>query len=127
MNEYKSPNIHDRLLDETDQLKVVHVYESTYIVRKSDHLILCYIDILGEPECGLIGSDSKWVLIGGQKLYFWINNEIHEYYTEGDFEWVEKMKMIDKTKVEIEIEASPTKKSKWVFNIDSRILRLDHK
>ncbi|WP_076665533.1 hypothetical protein [Pontibacter indicus] len=59
------------ILDETDQLLLLHEWETVFLLEKRDNSVLWKEKYVGDPTCGLIDKDNKWAVVAGDHLTIW--------------------------------------------------------
>ncbi|MTI23044.1 hypothetical protein E1176_18585 [Fulvivirga sp. RKSG066] len=103
------------VLYETEQLKIEHEYESTYLTDKNSGDILLDDDFYGDPKCGLIDPQNKWAIIGGEHLVLWtpLTTKVIE---DEDLRWIHELRLKNENTVEILIDPWSSKSSIWEVN-----------
>lgn len=79
---YRTQNQFTKIISETNELRLEHEWELTFLVQKSNNQILLEDDFYGDPECGLIDKESKWVIVAGTHLTLWTPNSEKRFQTE---------------------------------------------
>ena len=62
-----------RKLDETNILILLYEYETVWLKEKSTGKLLFEYNFYGDPKCGLIDSNNKWAIVGGDNLIVWMS------------------------------------------------------
>lgn len=103
------------VLYETEQLKIEHEFESTYLTDKNSGKILLEGDFYGDPKCGLIDAQNKWAIIGGEHLVLWtpLTTKVFE---DENLKWIHELRLKNKNTVEILTDPWSSKSSIWEVN-----------
>jgi hypothetical protein len=109
------------IIAETQKLKLEFEQELAVLTEKSNGKILLEDEFYGNPKCGIIDSENKWVIIAGIHLTFWKSNTSKKYQNES-FEWVHSLRIKDEKTVEILTDPWSEKSSVWELNTENAIL-----
>ncbi len=110
-----------RILYETETLKIGHTYELAYLVDKATDTILFEDDFYGDPECGLIDHNERWLIIAGDHLTLWRNNELTKF-SSATFKDIHAVRQIDNDEVEILTDPWSSISAIWKLNVESKEL-----
>ena len=109
-------------LHETDQLVLGHIFENAYLTNKDTNDSIFIGHFYGDPNCGIIGSDNSWCLVGGYTLTLWTTNELTEI-KDDTVNWTFKIRQTDTYKVEPLIDPWADHSSVWELDIQTKSLR----
>ncbi|MCP2044982.1 hypothetical protein [Pontibacter sp. HSC-36F09] len=102
------------ILDETDQLLLLHKWETVFLIDKRSSSVLLQEEYVSDPTCGIIDKDNKWAVVAGDHLTVW---------NEGNTKVVDELADIHsiRTKntdtIEVLIDPWSTKSSIWKVNV----------
>ncbi len=105
-----------KILDETDELILGHVFERAYLTIKATNENLSLGDFYGDPTCGLISRANDWCVIGGSTLLVWTRDEIATI-KDNDTNWASDIRQITENKVELLIDPWADNSAIWEFDI----------
>ena len=107
-----------KLIDETEKLKLEFEQELAILTEKSTGEILLSEEFYGNPNCGVIDSKNKWVIIAGYHLIFWKKNKSRTYQNES-FKWIHSIRIKNENIVKILIDPWSEKSSIWELNTEN--------
>ena len=110
-----------KLLCETDQLVLACKDESVWIKDKLTGKILYEEEFYGNPECGLIDLDGKWVVIAGEHLTIWTSKNI-EVINNEQIQWVTDIRLKSSCIVELLTDPWGGNSAIWEINVKSHVL-----
>lgn len=76
------PNKSNVVIDETDELRLEHEFEATFLVKKESNEVLITAEFYGVPECGLIDKANNWAIVAGDFLLLWTPNFVKKYHDD---------------------------------------------
>ena len=104
-----------RVITETDKLKIEFSYETAQLVNKENNEIIFQDDFYGDPTCGLIDKQNKWVVICGTHLTLWKENEVKRFESK-EFRNIHQIRL--KTQNQIQILTDPWDKKSAIWELD---------
>ena len=110
-----------RVIDETEELRLEYQFEETFLINKLNNQILLEDNFFGDPQCGLIDKENKWVIIGGIHLTLWTPNETRKYQTR-EFKNIHSVRVQNEEIVEILTDPWNEDAGIWELNIKSQTL-----
>lgn len=121
-NKYQKERIANfDIIDQTEMLKLVHNYESTYLVKKETIQILMEDDFFGDPNCGLIDKQNKWAVVAGTHMTLWTPKGITKYETE-IFKNIHSIRLTDENTIQILTDPWDRKSGIWELNLVNKEL-----
>ncbi|WP_461791425.1 hypothetical protein [Pedobacter sp.] len=105
-------------LFETDIYLVGHIFETTYLIDKTNEYSIILGDSYGDPSCALIDKDNKWCLVGGSTLILWTPDNTVEIKDDNLY-WASKLRQTDTNKAHILIDRWANNSSIWEIDINS--------
>ncbi|WP_459212045.1 hypothetical protein [Aquimarina rhabdastrellae] len=118
---YRIPTRFTTVLYETNQLRLEHEFEYTYLINKSNNHILMEDDFYGEPQCCLIDNNNTWAIVAGIHLTLWTPNSTQKYYTD-TFKWIHAIRLKNNYTVEILIDPWSSYASIWELCLPTKKL-----
>ena len=109
------------IIDETGILKLVHNYETTYLVKKETNQILMVDDFYGDPNCGLIDRRNKWSVVAGTHMTLWTPKGISKYETE-IFKNIHAIRLTNENTIQILTNPWDSKSGIWELNLITKEL-----
>ena len=111
----KDPNF--RILHETNELVVGHVFEYAYLFNKKNHKEVYMGGFYGDPTCGLIGENNDWCVVCGDTLNIWDSKRGLLSLDDVNIKWGLKIRQQSRNVVELLIDPWSDKGSIWSINI----------
>ena len=105
-----------RILDETDEYFIGHIFEDAYLIEKRNGETIVHDDFYGDPSCGLISKNNDWAIIAGEHLTTWTQGKITKFEND-DLKWIYALRTHDQKTVEILIDPWTDKSSIWTLDI----------
>lgn len=106
------------IIHETEKLKLEFEQELAVLTEKSSGKILLEDKFYGNPNCGIIDSESKWAIVAGIHLTFWKSNASKKYKSES-FKWIHSLRIKDEKIVEILTDPWSKNSSIWELNTEN--------
>lgn len=111
----RDSNFHQ--LYETPKFIVGHVFEYAYLIRKRIYKVIYMGGFYGDPKCGLIDSNNKWCLVGGNMLTIWTEDNGMFEIEDEELSWICKARQKSAYEVDILIDPWSEKGSIWSLDI----------
>ena len=122
MIKYRTQNQFTKTICESEELRLEHEWESTYLVRKSDNQVLMEDDFLGDPGCGLIDEKNNWAIVAGTHLTLWTPNGETKYQT-AKFKHIHSIRLKDKDTVAILTDPWAEYSAIWELSLKTKELK----
>ncbi|WP_114938026.1 hypothetical protein [Mucilaginibacter endophyticus] len=108
-----------RILDETEDLLLGYEYEEVYLVdkKKNESLYIGYLP--GDPSFGLISKTGDWCLAGGIWCILWKKDTGALEINGPELCWVEKVRQVSDTRVELLIDPWSASGAIWQLDMDT--------
>ncbi|SFO24550.1 hypothetical protein SAMN05421741_12930 [Paenimyroides ummariense] len=87
------------ILYQNSELTLTYQHERVFLTDKLNN-VLYEKEFYGNASCGLIDSENKWVLIGGEHLTFWTRKRISIIKAD-EFQWIHSLRTNSKNTVAI--------------------------
>lgn len=123
-----------KLLAENEKIKIVGEYEETFFINKKSKSKILIGDFYGDPQVAIIDKKEKFCAIGGCRLIiYYLSNPYESYsyekqtlqwkemFRDGKEVWVEDIKQVDDSTIEIEF--NEMKNSLLINVITGKILQ----
>lgn len=105
------------VLHQNSELTLWQEHETVFLTDKFNR-ILYEETFYGNACCGLIDSESKWVLIGGEHLTVWTKERIHLIKSD-EFQWINSLRINSKSTVEILTDPWSVKSAIWKLDLST--------
>lgn len=105
-----------KVLHETDQFIVGHIFETAFVIDKSNAKTHQIGDLYGDPSCALIDRYSKWCVVAGSTLFIWTPDKQIEI-RDNNLYWACKLRQVDTNVVHVLVDPWSDNSSIWELNV----------
>src|SRR5690606_11319070 len=102
------------ILDETDQLLLLHEWETAFLIDKRSNPVLLQDEYVGDPTCGKIDKDNKWAVVAGDHLTVWNKGKTKVVDELAD---IHSIRTKNADTMEVLIDPWSTKSAVWKVNL----------
>lgn len=105
---------YSHILDETDQLLLLHEWETASLIDKISDSVLWQEEYIGDPTCGLIDKGNKWAVVAGGHLTIWNQGKTRIVDELAD---IHSIRIENADTIEVLIDPWSTKSAVWKLNV----------
>lgn len=111
------------IIAQTDRLILGGLWESMFLIDKTNRDEIHLGDLDGLVDIGLISKDNTWAITGREIIFFWRKGQTFTI-KKNELACVEGFKLIDENRVELEIDSLNLNgnKSTWTLNTETQEL-----
>lgn len=110
------------VLCENDSLRLLHQYETVFLVDRATGRILFESSGYGDPECGLLAEGGSWALIGADRLTLWRPARV-QAFEDDELSWIHGLRFRDATTVEILTDPWSEHAAIWELDVETFVCR----
>ncbi|TPE46417.1 hypothetical protein [Pontibacter mangrovi] len=104
------------ILAETNQLLLLHEWETASLINKENDSILWQEKYIGDPTCGLIDKSNEWAVVGGDHLTIWIQGKT---WIVNELSDIHSLRIENADTIEVLIDPWSSKSAVWKVNVNT--------
>ena len=111
-----------RVLDETEELILGHIFEDTYLIRKRNGEHVFEDDFYGDPKYGCISPSNDWALVAGEHITLWRTKKGVTIFSCAELQSVHDLRL-GNSLVELLVDPWGSRAAVWELNPITAVIR----